>query len=143
MTRTQATRILRASPEQVFEAISNVENLPQTNPEIVTVELLTLQRSGKGTRFRETRRMGKRQLVGDYEITAYDAPKRMRVVTDNHGTIWDTVFHVRPVPEGAELELVMDARAHSLVPRLLNPLMKGLFAKGLEAHLDALQDYLE
>ena len=37
----------------------------------------------------------------------------------------------------------MEARAHKLLPKLLNPLMKGLYKKGLEKHLNALKIYCE
>ncbi|MFT7680295.1 MAG: hypothetical protein ACI8QC_004301 [Planctomycetota bacterium] len=141
MTSIAAERVFKVSPESVFTAISDVPGLPNTNPEIVEVEILSTQTSGVGTRFRELRRMGKRELVTELELTEWDPPRSVRMLADTHGTVWDTLFTVSPVEGGTLLKLDMDARAHALLPRLLNPLMKGLFRKGLVKHLDALESY--
>jgi len=37
----------------------------------------------------------------------------------------------------------MDARAHQLLPRLLNPLLKGLYKKRVAAHMDAVKAFCE
>ena len=143
MTQVSVSKTIAAPVPVVFRAISDVENLPATNPDIVGVEFLSAQRAGVGTRFRETRAMGSKQNVTELEITEYVENERVRMVADSHGTVWDTVFTVTPDSAAARLEIVMDARAHKLLPKLLNPIFKGLFRKGLAKHIDAVGAWCE
>ena len=46
------------------------------------------------TRFRETRVMKGREASTVLEVTEYESPRRIRLVSDEGGTIWDTVFTV-------------------------------------------------
>lgn len=144
MTTISLTRAIAASPALVFEAAADISRFPEANPDVVSVEFLTEQRSGVGTRFRETRRMGKRSMQTDLEVTEYDPQaRRIRMVTDMGGTVWDTVFSVDAVGEHAAVNVCMDCRAHKLLPKLLNPLMKGMFRRGMVKHLDAFQAWCE
>lgn len=70
--------------------------------------------------------------------------EEVRLVSDQGGTIWDTVFTTRPMGEGVvELEMVMDARAYKLPAKLLNPLIKGFIRKAIEKDLDAVKAHCE
>ncbi|MBT8484413.1 MAG: SRPBCC family protein, partial [Phycisphaerae bacterium] len=122
---------------------SDIPNLPETMPDVVKIEFLTDQRVGLGTKFRETRRMGKREMVTELDVTEFVENDHVRMVADSHGTIWDTLFEVTPTGGGTELTLTMDARAHKLLPRIMNPIMKGFFKKGIEKHLDSLKTHCE
>lgn len=143
MTTVTVSRTINASPDVVFQVVSDIPNLPETNPDIVSIEFFTESQTGLGTRFRETRRMGKKQMDTDLEITKYVENDHVRMVTDSHGTVWDTLFTVRPNGDQTDLTLVMDARPHKMLPRILNPLMKGMFRKGIEKHLDVVKAYCE
>lgn len=146
MTRVTVSRTIAASPETIFRAISDIPNLPDTVPDIVRVEMLSETSAGVGTRFRETRVMNGKESVTELEVTEYRAGERVRMVADSHGTVWDSVFTVKPTGEAAEraeLTITMDARAHKLLPRLLNPVFKGLYRKGLLRHVDAVKAYCE
>lgn len=143
MTRTTVTRRIAAPAERVFAAVSDLEKLPEVVPDIVRVETLSETRSGPGTRFRETRRMGKREASMELEVTECEPPRHLRIVADSHGTVWDSVFTVTEVEGGSELELVMDAKAHKLLPKLLNPIMKGLIRRGVVAQIESVKQYCE
>lgn len=137
-------RRIAARPQRVFEVASAIEGFPDVNPDVLGVEILTPQREGVGVRFRETRRKGRGEMRTELEVVEYDATAmRIRMVTDLGGTVWDTLFTVRPAEGGAEVEARMECRAHKLLPRLLNPLLRGLFRKGMEDHLDHFQAYCE
>jgi len=143
MTTTIVTRTLNAPADRVFAAVAEPEGLPAVIPDVVRIEFLTEQRSGAGTRFAETRLMNGKEAVTKLEITEHEAPRRVRFVADSHGTVWDTVFTVTPGDGGCELDLTMEARGHRLLPKLLNPLFKGLIRRGLEKHMDAVKAYCE
>lgn len=59
------------------------------------------------------------------------------------GTIWDTVFMVKPARESTDLELTMDARAYKLLPKIMNPLIKGMIRKAVDRDMDAVRAYCE
>lgn len=143
MTRVSVEGAIAAPPAIVFRAVTDVEHLPDLDDAIVGIEFLTDQRSGAGTRFRETRSMNGREMVTELEVTEWVENERARMVADSHGTIWDTVFRVTPDGDGCVLEIAMDARPHKLLPRIMNPLMKGFFRKGIAGHVDKVRAHCE
>ena len=143
MTRVLVQRSIAAPAEIVFDAVANIVNLPDTNPDIVKVRFLTERRTGVGTRFVETRAMNGKEMETELEITESDDRSRIRFVADSHGTVWDTVFTVLPEDGGSKLEIAMDARAHKLLPKLMNPIFKVFFRRGMRQHIDKFAAYCE
>lgn len=145
MTHTWLSRIIRAPAKAVFETVANATNYTKAVSDIVKVEFLTDQRSGVGTRFRETRMMGRRAATTELEVTEYVANERIRMVSDSGGTVWDSIFTVTPVEDGdaTRLELVMEARPYRLLSRILVPLTKSIVAKAIARDMDAVKGYLE
>ena len=143
MTRAIVARTIDAPVDVVFKAVSEVGNLPNTVPDIVKVEFLSDVKSGVGTRFRETRLMNGKESMTELEVTEFIDNEHVRMVADSHGTVWDSVFAVKATGGQTELVLTMDAKAHKLLPKLMNPLVKGLIKKGLEKHMDAVKAYCE
>ena len=144
MGRTTVSRTIHAPIGKVFDTVAHIENFSKAVPAIVRVEFVTEQKSGVGTRFRETRLMGKREATTELEVKEYVENERIRIVADQGGTIWDTVFTVTPAGEGAvELEMVMDANAYRFLAKLFNPLIKGMIRKFIEQDMDAVKAYCE
>lgn len=145
MTRTTITRTIHAPVETVFEAVSDISNFREAVPHIVRVEFLTESRVGVGTRFRETRMMGKREASTVLEVTEYVKNERVRLVSDAGGAVWDSLFTVTPVGDGqgTRLDLVMEARPYRLLSRVFVPLMKGVVAGAVEGDMDAVKGWVE
>jgi hypothetical protein len=137
------TRSINAPIDLIFKSISDISNLPKTNRDIVNIEFISDIKSGVGTRFIETRLMNGKESKTELEITELVENEHIRMVADSHGTVWDSVFTVKSSGDQVVLKLAMDARAHKLLPRLLNPLMKGLYKNGLEKHMDAVKTFCE
>jgi hypothetical protein len=144
MTRTTVSRTIHAPIERVFDTVAHIDNFSKVVPEIVNVEFLSENRSGVGARFKETRRMGKREITVELKVTEYVQNDRIRIVSDMAGTVWDTVFTVKPATASAvDLTMVMDAKAYKLLPKLMNPLFKGLIRKSIEKDMDAVKAFCE
>lgn len=143
MGRITVRRTIHAPPDRVFETVSDISNFREAVPHIVDVEFLSDQRTGVGTRFRETRSMRGREATTELEVTEYQPNERVRMVADSHGSVWDTVFTVEPAGDGTQLTMVMDDRPYKLLPKLLNPLIRGTVGKALEADMDAVKEYCE
>lgn len=144
MARTSLSRTIDAPIEKVFDTVAHIENFSKALPHIIDVEFLSDKHSGVGTRFRETRRMGKHAVSTELEVTEYVRNERVRLVSDAGRTIWDTVFTTTPAQGGGtELGLVMTAAPYKVMARIMNPLIKGMIRRAIEKDLDAVKAYCE
>ncbi|MBV7335637.1 SRPBCC family protein [Chloroflexi bacterium TSY] len=143
MTQTVVTRTIDAPVELVFDTVANINQFSQALPHIVNVEILSDTQSGVGTHFRETRLMNGKEATTELEVTEYVENERIRLVSDTGGTIWDTVFTVAAKGDQTELVMVMDANAYKLLPKLMNPLIKGMVKKAIEKDMDAVKAFCE
>jgi carbon monoxide dehydrogenase subunit G len=143
MTRTIVTRTIDAPIELVFKTVADISQFSQAIPHIVKVEILSDVKSGVGTRFRETRLIRGKEAMTELEVTEYIENDRVRIVADSHGTVWDTLFTVTSEKGRTELTMTMDAKAYKLLPKLMNPLIKGTVKKAIEKDMDAVKAFCE
>jgi len=123
-------RHISAPADLVFRAISDIENLPQTAPQIRSIEFLSERRAGIGTRYRETRDQNGQSMVFELEVTEFDPDARtIRIASDTDGTMWDTLITVEPANVGSHVTFAMDARGHSWIRQVLNILLQRTFRK--------------
>ena len=143
MSRTTVRKTIDAPVDFVFRTVSEIDNYSEAIPHIVDVEFISDIRSGVGSRFRETRLMMGREASTVLEVTEYVENERVRLVSDEGGTIWDSIFTVSPVEGGTELTLVMDAAPYTFKSRILVPIMKLAIRMGLVKDMDAVKKYCE
>jgi hypothetical protein len=127
----------------VFRTISEVDHFSRAIPDITKIEFLSQVTSGIGTRFRETRLMKGREATTTLEITECVPPEKIRFVADSHGTVWDSVYTLAPAGEDALLTLSMEARPHTLLARVITPLIRGMVQKALESDMDRVKEWCE
>jgi hypothetical protein len=109
----------------------------------VSVEFLTQQKRGAGTRFREIRQTGGRKLATILEVAEYDPPRMVRLVSEAGGAFWDTVFTVRPANNGTVLAMEMVATPKNLLARIMLPVMRKPLTKAIEKDLNAVKQWCE
>ena len=143
MPKRSTSRMIGAPVDVVFRAVTDVEKFSEKNPDIVKIEMLTEQKSGVGTRFRETRRMKNREGTTELECTEYVENEKVRFVTDQGGTVWDSIYWTKPTEGGTELVLEMDARPHKLMAKIVVPMILGMISKAVEKDMDAVKAYCE
>ena len=143
MSRITVKRSIAAPVERVFRTVADIREFSQALPHVVRFEFLTDEKIDVGTRFRETRVMNDKEITTELEVTEYVENDHVRFVADSNGTIWDTVFTVRAAQDGAELEMIMDARAYKLLPKLMYPLIKGMVAKAVGRDMDLVKEHCE
>ena len=136
-------RTIAAPVEMVFDAIAHVGKFKEVAPHIVKVEILSDIEKGVGSKFRETRVMKGRESSTVLECTEYEENKRVRFVSDEGGTIWDTVFTTEPRDNGTYMTMQMDARPHKFMARRVTPMIMGMVGKAIEGDMDAVKDYCE
>ena len=143
MSSTKVTRLIDAPVDVVFRTVAQIENFSKAVPHIVNVEFVSDVRVGVGARFRETRLMMGREASTVLEVTEYVENERIRLVSDEGGTVWDSVFTVSSVNGGTELTLEMEARPYTFKARILTPLIKGVVRRGVTSDMDAVKEYCE
>lgn len=136
MKSITVTRTINAPIEKVFGTVADIRQFEQALPHVIGHEFLSEQESGVGTQFRETRVMKGRETVTELEVTEYVENDRVRMVADTNGTVWDTVFTVTTDGTTTTLVTTMQARAYKLLPKLLNPLIRGMIAKAVGKDMD-------
>ena len=136
-------RHVNAPVDMVFDTIAHIDNFRQAVSDIVAVEFLGEIRSGIGTRFSETRRMGGRDYSTEIEVTDYVPNERVRLVLQAGGAEWDTVFTVRPANNGTVIGAEMTATPKSLLARVLVPMMKKSVSAAMENDLRSVKQWCE
>lgn len=136
-------RQIQAPIEVVFSAISDIRRFVEINENVLEIDFLTEQQSGVGTRFEETREMNGRRSSTTLELTECVDNEHVRFVSDEGGTIWDTVMSVAEKDGGTELRMVMDARPYKFLARIITPLIKGMVSKAIVADMDGLVVWCE
>jgi hypothetical protein len=94
LTRFTVTRAIKAPVDLIFKTISSIDNYSKAVPDIVNFEFLSEVRSGVGTRFREIRLTKGKEATTELEVTKFIKNDRVRIATDSHGAVWDSVFAV-------------------------------------------------
>lgn len=144
MPQVSVSRTINAPLEMVFRTVADVREFAKVQPQIVDIQFLTEQQVGKGTKFRETRMMGKSKAATELEVTEYVENERIRFVADSMGTTWDTIFTVAAGPGGTtELTMVMEARGHTFLARLMNPLVMLMVKKAVVGDVDRVKAFCE
>lgn len=143
MSTITVTRRIQAPVEVVFKTISDIRNFSKAVPDIVDVEFLSDQKTGVGTKFKETREFNGRKMATVLEVTEFEEDERIRLVTNTEGTVWDSVFTLTDLDGDTELTLEMHAKPYKLSARFSNFFIKGVMKKALAKDMDAVKNYCE
>lgn len=143
MTQFVVTRSIDAPIAKVFNTVADIREFSKVLPHVVRYEFLSDIQSGVGTRFRETRQMGRKEAMTELEVTEYTPNESVRLVADSHGAIWDTIFTVKSENGQTTLTMTMEARAYKWLTRLLNRVFKGMIHKAVARDMDLVKAYCE
>ena len=137
------SRTISAPLALVFQTVSDVRNFFDAVPHITHLEFHSDQQVGVGTRFRETRLMNGREQTVELEVAEHSDGDRVRMVSDAGDTIWDTVFTVAKDADSVRLEMRMDIEPHTILAKIMTPLIRGMVVKGVESDMDAAKAFSE
>jgi len=141
------TESLPGEPERVFQALTDLDGAADWMPGFVRIEKLTEGSFGVGTEWRETRKMFGREATEQFEVTAYEPPRRIGLRVDgSKGTMGKGEFLFEYLLESAdgETEVTMNGEISGLGPvgGILFKLMGGQFKKAVAKDLEALAAHL-
>jgi len=133
--------------DAVFAVFTDLAKASERIPEITALELLTDGPVGKGTRWRETRLMFKKEAVEEMEITSFDAPHTYTVEANSHGMRYETLFEFVEEEGGTRVTWTFWSTPLTLGTKIMGPIMGLLFRKVMrkcmQGDLEALRGVCE
>lgn len=139
MGQMTVSKHIDAPQDKVFAVITDLEGARERITGIEKVELLTDGPFGKGTRWRETRIMFKREATEEMEITAWDPPDGYTLGCESCGARYDMALTL--VSDGAATSMewriettpiTFMARVMSVFSGLMSGMMKKCMAQDME-----------
>jgi uncharacterized protein YndB with AHSA1/START domain len=103
------SRVVHASPEEVWQVLTDLEGAPTTLRGVTRVELLDGAAYDVGTRWTETRKILGKEETQTMEVTGCDPPHRTVVESRSTGVLYRTVFTLQPAEDGTELSVCFGA----------------------------------
>ena len=143
MSRTTVSKTINAPLDLVFKTVADINEYSKVQPHIVKVEFLSGIKLGAGTRFRETRLMKGKEVTTELEVIEYVENDRCRIVSNTHGTIWDSIMTVKQVDGFTLLTLTMDANTKGIINKIIKYMISGMLKKAIEKDLDGIKVYCE
>ncbi len=137
-----------APPDRVFDAASDIPHAHERCTAITNIEMLTQGPVGKGTRFRETRKVMGKEATEQFEVSRYDRPTAYDLTCDGHGCHFLTTVAVARAPEGGST-LSMDFRCtpRTLPAKVMNlvmgRMMTSMCRKGMQQDLADIKASIE
>jgi hypothetical protein len=130
--------VVRCTPEQAFDYLSDLRSELEWNPTCERMEKLTDGPIGPGTRFRAKWKLSP---VVELEILRYDRPNGW--TAHNGGPLAVTMtVRLEPVPDGARLSTQFDARPHGFL-RLIFPILLRKLRAEEKANMGHIRNALE
>lgn len=147
MSKLIVNTLVAAPLDAVFAVYTDLAKAPERIPEITALELLTEGPVGKGTRWRETRLMFKREAVEEMEMTSFDAPHSYTVEANSNGMRYETLFEFVADGDGTRVTWTFTGTALTFGAKIMAPIMRlffnGIMRKCMQQDLDALRGVCE
>ncbi len=138
-----------APPARVFAAATDLDAVRKWMPNLVSLETLSPGPFGKGTTFRETRKMFGREATEYFEVTGYEPGKQIEFFVDGtKGSSRRGQYRFRyafaPSAKGTTVTLDGDISGMGKVGEFIGRLLMGPVMKKASANdLAALRKYVE
>ncbi len=133
---------IERSPEDVWAFFVDPRNARAWNPEIVEFEPLGDGPVRQGSRFRETRRMGKSQHTATLEITAFEEGRLYAGTVEEKGVRGTYTFELSADGDGTRVDLVAEVTARGMA-KLMVPMVVGMMKKQDGDQLERLKAAVE
>ena len=90
---------VQAPIDQVFDVFSDITKTEERISGIIKLEVLSDTKSGKGLRWRETRKMFGKEATKEMEMTAFEQPDSYMVEAKSHGMHYISTYSFTKVDE--------------------------------------------
>ncbi len=128
MLQLSVKRDVAAPPARVFAVASDLRGAAGRVRAITKLEVLTDGPIRVGTRFRETRKMGRREATEEMEVVAMDPPRSYAFGCESCGCRYRMEMRCVPKGTGTELQMHFQAEPLTFFAKVMGALLKP-FAK--------------
>lgn len=142
MARIRGELLIGRPPEVVFDFVADERNEPRFNRQMVSVELLTDEPIGVGSRFAAATRSRGRETTMTVEFVGFERPHRLESVTSMSSMTIRGALTFVEAPGGTLMDWVWDLEAHGAL-RLAGPLIAWMGRRQEAAIWEALKRLLE
>lgn len=139
-------RHVEATPQRVFGVFTDFANAAQHIRGIEKLELLTSGPIGKGTRFRETRKMFGRSHSEELEVIEFEPGSSYTIGCDSCGARYRTKISISPEARGSFVRMHTRIEPLTLFAKVMGVLMAPMqktMKKAIEQDLDDLRAVAE
>jgi hypothetical protein len=132
----------RLGIDEAFAFVADFANAERWDPGVASSVRLDEGPVGVGARYRLGIRMGGRVAPMEYEITGFEAPKRVVLAGRGSGVRAVDDISFAPTPAGTRIDYVADIRLQGLL-RVLAPFAGGSFRRIAENARNGMQRTLD
>ncbi|MBX3403727.1 MAG: SRPBCC family protein [Phycisphaeraceae bacterium] len=146
MNEISVTKRINAPREKVFALFADLRNGSRHVSGILKLEVLTEGPIGKGTRFRETRRMFGKEATETMEIVEFSPPSGYTVTANSCGCAYRSTFTFTGVGDATDAEMRFSATPQSFLAKIMSPLaamMSNTMRKLIDTDLEDLKRVAE
>ena len=124
MNPITASSWIDSPPAEVFELATNFTEGATWRSEVTAIKVLTSGPVGKGTRIRETRKVGGHESSEEMTVTEFDAPRACVLQCGGHGARFTRALMFEPDRDGTIVSMDVEIQPTSFVARLMSPMMR-------------------
>ncbi|MHC4429783.1 MAG: SRPBCC family protein, partial [Planctomycetota bacterium] len=136
MARFTTTKRIEAPQAAVFQLFADMNRAADHLSGVVRLEKLTDGPVGKGTRFRETRVIFKKEATEELEITDFDPPRSYTVGCESCGCTYSTTMHFVPNGNVTDVEVEMESRPVTFMAKIMSPFTNLMMSKLMQKCFD-------
>jgi len=142
-----ATTHIDAPPPAVFEVCTDFAGAANRISAITKIEVLTPGPVGKGTRFRETRKMFGKEATETMEVIEFTPGRSYVLGAESCGCRYRTEFTVTPSGSGSDVTIHFRGTPQTFMAKVMGtimaPMMSGMLRKCLDGDLADIKKYVE
>ena len=143
MVEVTVTGIVRASPEQVYTFMADLENWPRWQSDMKTTELVEGERGAAGARYHYVSKAMGQTFDSTVRVVRAEAPREVAFEGEWTGMMRPSGrYLIEPAPDGARVTLNPHPQARG-IGKLMAPLMSMMIKRLNQQHLDALRNAVE
>ena len=139
MANIKFTEVVNAPIDQVFARMTDIENCADFIEGIESVEIISEQKTGVGTRWKETRVMFGKSTTEEMEITELNHNQNYVVEAESCGAAFRTEFVFKSVSnDKTEVTMDMNTKPLTFFAKLMSPIsfmMKGMIVNAIKKDL--------
>lgn len=138
---------INAPSKEVFDVFSDIPKADERISGIKKIEFLSSKKSGKGTKWRETRVIMGKEASEEMWISSFDAPNSYAVEAESHGMKYYSKYTFDEVEGKTTARLVFTGEPQTFSAKvqgvIWKPLMNSMVKKPLEQDMQDLKNYIE